>query len=951
MLVKYYILISLVSFCLLSGWLLNRKLSQPAAENRQVYFWAGNCVYWFLYAFLVALIFVLSLMNSTIAQMLEQLAGKAQEVITPLFNLAPTSIASELNANSLFIVPVLAWFVILFVPLGRSSVGRQSLDYLGPIDLRLNQSWMLPSLVSMLSVILIIPLMIGALRSYYPEALYASALIMWVNIVFLAFSKQMIDGNLSETIEQKSELDLPIFGDWVEALNVNGVPLSPIGMIESERKSSRENDSIADIVKKNEESGESSIFLAANHSGQIEYIENLALELLETSFEVVLLVAPKEGIELLQLQLDESELLKGRTNIVSGPDYELTVGKYIHLVDPATLSDSLLPRLLPSQNLGRRAQGITRIGAVVWWDLHYYAGVLATQVWAINHRLNRLIETHGNSHTKKIGFCMGTGDAFKRGGLYDYHKYIESLMPSDTHQNRIDVPGKIGRNLDLYQLKSFQLLSSPNTNINDGFQHILFRSAYASILSGRKTYAFGWEKILTRYDCKQFSEFKLRDENFVHDWMVTDIDCAEASIIYLDASNVLAFREIILNAGGRLDTHSVAVLTDGNPLVEYFLGQYLMNGFMPINKRLIAPKPKPETFKRQLRLVLSESKILMSEIVADYRGQRSQINKIIEDARETLRGINKSEIRYLDNEGNLQIENTYSSSDRIQVVSNKPISALKSDDSNLTQLECPDRANSKLFLVDTERLWTKYYPGALFKYDGEYFQVDTDANYWKQAVASHDPIRCETIRTEQQSFRDYDTEFLVSGAVEQSSVHNLKHTSTLKFSRCSGEYKETLKLVAHRALPGCYEDPQNSDQFYEENPFGFINYRTNSRAICLQFSNSEAAIESDFLLTLAYIFELALPIFFSLKNTDFEVVVSKPDKTIYLVESYSDNIGFIDSITVSDIESVIAWVLQWLSDCECEGGCHQCLFPEGSSFFHRVKDLNISKSAFMRLFK
>lgn len=951
MLSKYYILISLISFCLLSGWLVNRALSSPATENRQVYFWAGNCIYWFLYAFLVALTFVLSLINNTIAQMLGQLAGKTQEVITPLFNLAPASIASELNANSLLIMPVLAWFVTVLVPLGRSSLGRQSLHYLGAINLRLNQSWMLPSLVSMLSVILIIPLMVGAFRSHYPEALYASALIMWINILFLAFSKQVIEGNPSEVIAQRSEPDSPVFDDWVEALDVKGVPLSPIGVIERERESSSANDSILDIVKKNEESVQSSIFLAANHSGQIEYIEKLALELLETSFEVVLLVAPKEGVELLQSQLEESELLKGRTNIVSGPDYELSAGKYIHLVDPATLSDSLLPRLLPSQNLGRRAQGITRIGAVVWWDLHYYAGVLSTQVWAINHRLNRLIEIYGNSHTKKIGFCMGTGDAFKRGGVYDYHKYIESLMPSDTHQNRVDVPGKIDRKLDLYQLKSFQLLASPNTHINDGFQHILFRSAYASILSGRKTYAFGWEKILTRYDCKQFSELKLRENNFVHEWMVTDIGHAEASILYLDSSNVLAFREIILNAGGVLDTHSVAVLTDGNPLVEYLLGKYLMNGFMPINKRLIAPKPKPETFKRQLRLVLSESKILMSEIVADYRGQRSQINKIIEDARETYAGIEKSEIRYLDNDGNLQIENTYSSSARTQAVYNKPISALKPDDFNLTQLECPDRANSKLFLVDTERLWTKYYPGALFKYDGEFFQVDTDVNHWKQAIATHSPIRCETIRTEQQSFRDYRSEFSVSGAAEQSSVHNLKHTNTLKFSRCSGEYKEILNRVVHRALPGCYEGPQKTGQFYEAKPFAFINSRPNSRAIALQFTNPEAAIESDSLLTLAHIFELALPVFFSLKNDDFEVVVSEQDKTIYLVESYSDNIGFIDSITVSDIESVIAWVLECLSDCECDGGCQQCLFSAGSSFFHRASNLDISKSAFMRLFK
>lgn len=817
-----------------------------------------------------------------------------------------------------------------------------------------SRKWIFLIFIPALLIALLLPLPnVWGNFSSYPFFIYNSGLIITILLTLIAFSKfEYKTNNLSEN-DNNIIIDIKEKDLWEEKLKEGGVELEYLGLIPAtesynEISSGKDKNFIMRLSTFLKDGGSEELvegikdllrpgggvrerhkqIRAQDDCGQIESVAITAEALFLRYYTITLLVVPEENIQSIKSQLveffDENNDDKNSERFFvlrSEKQYPDNDTSMIILTDPKTLSDSFMNVLISHNKLL-----LQRIGMIVWWDLHDYTGVLAANMWAIIHRVHRLIELKGRNDLRVMAFIRQA-----HGEEAELGNFAQDLLPFEFYpESIIDIPVKQNRLVYLYKLNGINAdkIKPLPPQVQ---QHVLLYAVRASIMAGWKTHISSTAICLTSEEMSVFLGRKEQiygksEREELKDNIPVSIAGSHALILQLNSRNALALTEIIASLGRTLKNklQYIGIICTGNSYIDFILKEYAKNeGKFFASQSLIAPKPKKEIVSKHLKKALFETSNTRSDIKTDFQFENEYIEEVLEEI-DTDNNLQTSEVRYL-LDGKLKVEPEYRSRGGIADHISSP---LDTNTSKLISVIAPALGAENegvRIIIDSHRVTILAYPGRIFYHNGRRFEIPVgNIAHWRNWESTKE-IHCRDSIKKHKTYRirSYyltDCEFLG----ENFTTEVLRNFSINLF------YKEIVDgyISMSTSYSGKSSETKKTkyDYLYSE--------CFPTKALCIEMP--EIPLYSG-IISIAEALHYALPVHLGIDENTLEVIavkdldIEKQEKSfkgIVIVELYSNGIGLIDSFDIVLLQNIFNGTLSWLKSCTCSDGCSNCLLGE-----------------------
>ncbi len=632
-------------------------------------------------------------------------------------------------------LPGLVWLLMLgaalFTGLDEPRTGRW---LAGAVGLRSSRRWLL--LFPVLSLLLLAALatqrLLDARPRGYPAGVWTLLLIAATTLAGVALSRGRPRPGQSA---QASGASAATVEAWPEALRAAGVAVDTLAFYPAAGESTdAQGQPVADDCNRPDlavrrlparlwdaltsmPGGETGnrLVAAPEHSGQVECLALLAERQLAHANTLLLVIVPDDIDGL------KRALLRWLPDAASAEPLHKGLRAdspaLVWIADAKGLSDLWIPLLQEKPDL------LNRIGAVVWWDLHRYSGVLAANFWAISHRFQRLLAAADRVDLRHLTFVRGAPTADTQ-----FQAFINLCLPSEfqaspAEEAEIDAAFAGAAEMHLLGLDAAGQTGAVQSAL------AAIRQLDPALAAAKASVAAGWPTCLrppAHLSAQELAQFgRLPQGGAVLDELLHP-DPAEAGayVLEIDAAEVLALLDIVAQTGRIPATlplrHIGIVPAFGNPYVAWLLGRLRAEPDLlrRLSRRLVAAKPQSGVITRHLLLALNELPATLRGLNRTFRFEAADITRTLHRLAEQNRVAGR-DVRFLSggaDDPRLRVELEYRST-----LSRDPAPPLSAIGTRLVDVFDPARGS--LLQLDPERLTIDAYPLRVFLHQGRRYRI------------------------------------------------------------------------------------------------------------------------------------------------------------------------------------------------------------------------------------
>lgn len=641
-------------------------------------------------------------------------------------------------------VPFALWSLLVAIRLAMPIPARDPGQpppgawLIGAVGFDHSRRWVLWTLVPPLLLLLAWGLPdLGTGPTHMPAALWGALAVTAINLIVLAFSRGAGDaiGPVADTNRQA------VPGDWVAALRLHGVAVRTLCRLDAqaapdeltaalnhpetralieqwpllrERRVAPELiEAIADLYPAREgdrRNGLNRLILAPDGAGQLECLA-VAIQLTWRRLErVSLVIVPR----------DPDTCAGWLAPWLPGPD-QVQVQRYgvplgaaaiARVMEIGTLSEQLA-------ELADNPRQLDRIGLVVWWGLDDYSGVKAANVWAIAHRLDRLVRAKGHQETRSLTFARA-----HQGHASNLAPFVAQLLPYDYRAgDRVLVQPRPWHPIAIHCLE-------PDADLRladpAGLAHWDL-----GLIALRASVEAGWQTCLEpppymdALRVRDWLQQRVRGRRLA-DQLAPEPAEAQARILAVGPAEVLGLLDRLAQGGrvlGALPVQQVGLLPPpAAPYVRYLLERLEREPatFLRQARRLVPGAPQPAIVRRHLLLALREMEAVSSELLETFQWHDTILDPVLEELA-NRHEIERRDLRYLDPHNRLRVETGYRSAaleyraGPLETVGDRLVAIVQREaggDEALVQR------------IDPERATIVAYPGCVVRVRGQTYRMN-----------------------------------------------------------------------------------------------------------------------------------------------------------------------------------------------------------------------------------
>ncbi|HEV7506937.1 MAG TPA: hypothetical protein VGS07_18750 [Thermoanaerobaculia bacterium] len=642
------------------------------------------------------------------------------------------------------------------------------------------------------------------------------------------------------------------------------------------------------------------LVFAPDGCGQVEVLGLAAGDVAQRFNEVTLVVVPARPEALLR-QLAPWLPAECRAAAV-GPDGKPPEGAAVWVVDAETLSERFLRRVANDRLA-------TRIGLVVWWDVHFYTGVLAANVWAVSRRLDRLMRAQERSDVRVLVLVRAAEH-----GEAQMARFIRDLLPySPPGESEVHVERRAPRAVDVHVLeghRDFFQNAAGQQRIPAASRHPLLVAALASVEEGWPT-RLEAPRDVTVSEINPVGQLAVGDR-LLKDLLLADGAASGALLSALESGDVLSLAAMA-SQGGRAAPaelpHHWGLLLPPNPYAAHVLARWAAahpdGREAPASRLLVGARGNPRILRRHLLLALSEQKDTLTGLRQTFHDE-ALIGETLEKI-DAENGLDRSrEVRFLDAEGRVRPDHLYES----RLAADAGLGPLDTVGTRLIAvLDKAGGADGGVRLrVDPERLTIQAYPGRVFLHAGRRYEVSS----WDSSaeVETRGWLECEAQGTFAHTWR-----------IRRARVHRLQKPDQevavdpegrlVKRFAADLTYEEEVEghLRLERDLTTGAEREQ-TPELRLPIPCRFV---TRGLVLRLAFTPPREGLEA-LCLALRHV----LPVHLGVEDDALEVValLGEPLWGLAIVDLYPGGFGLADAIAEDNALPLrlLQWTRDWLRE-------------------------------------
>lgn len=573
---------------------------------------------------------------------------------------------------------------------------------------------------------------------------------------------------------------------------------------------------------------------------------------------------------------------------------EIDERKRIWVASAEAFAESVLPLI------ARRRDLAADVRLVVWWDLHRFSGVPAANLWAVSHRLYRLLAHHA-ADVRTVAFAWRSPHAHAQ-----VERYVQRLLPQTPPERReIDLAPSLRRRTELHLLGSSERFFQLDPTLDRDRVHPLRAAARVSLEAGWPTHLS-----LSPGDAG----------------LAAQPAEAAARLLALEDGAALAVADAAAGLGRALEWNSgqhVGVTTD-NPYVEHLLSSLaeLPAGLPTASRRLVAAVGQPKLLRRHLLRALAELPDTGARLQNAFLAHEETLASVLAELHDQGE-LGREEIRFLDDEGRLAHDFAY----RSRRPSNGRPLPFDSAGGEPIDVRDPTAASDDggvVLRVDAERLAIKAYPHRVFAHAGRRYRV-REWHSVEEVVA--------------RGFVDCELEARLA-----SSVRVRRSTLLALPPRAGTTMGPVGRGLARQLATVTYQEWLSGALLLSRQPSGRLAGQPLllERDLMLRFSTAAlllhfpAGTRRGELAALAEALRPILPVHLGVDEDDVELVAfggtpeeRTPSQGVALVELYPDGFGLLEPIAEDRgfLLDLLERARSWLAGCGCAAtdGCEKCL--------------------------
>ncbi|MFH1468442.1 MAG: Zn-binding domain-containing protein [Pseudomonadota bacterium] len=661
------------------------------------------------------------------------------------------------------------------------------------------------------------------------------------------------------------------------------------------------------------------LVMAPDDCGQWEVVAEAAAHLADPIRLKTLIVAPGNA-SFVAARLG-ALLPLGVDLAVAEKDSPLPEHGDVWVVDAETLAGRM-------SALMKQADLLSRLGLLVWWDVHTYTGVLAANMWAVSRRLQRFVDRRGRADTRVL--------VLARSGLHaeDQHaRFIRHLLPYHYDNGDIfPVALRFARDLTLHRIADVGgfLGTLRDQQIDNVLVHPTALSSLASVQAHWATHLAPMRDF-TVEEFKKLSDLTPQGERAsLGALLAPGAAGAGVQLLQLDNSNVLSVKELVASGGRTCPTAGPhhAAIPPGEPYANYLLGQLNVPGedagSLPTSRWLVGAEGHERILRLHLREALAELPDTRKGLQETFMLREEIIAATLDELARAGR-LDQREVRYLDSEHRMLPDQHYTAhagaAERWQ-----PLTTVGS---RLVQVVAPDEANVRggiRMWVDYERLPIQAYPERVFmSHDGRRYRVQRWHSYEELEAQGGGvlSVSCTQEGRRNRTFRVRSTlvdELRLLGGAQKVLRMDKGQVVT---GRVSLLYEETFRGIVEI-------DPRKPQPIQPQ--LDHISTSFETRGLLMQVSLDTTYRE---LCSLAEALRQVIPVHVGVEEDAVEVVVVEHVPMghqdvfgLVVVDLFPGGIGLSETLDDSGLLlDILRACRDWLARCPCqsEKGCPACL--------------------------
>ena len=664
------------------------------------------------------------------------------------------------------------------------------------------------------------------------------------------------------------------------------------------------------------------LILAPDNSGQHEVVGLAAADLARKLGEATLIITPSlrpDLIERIERWAAPPEGSNEAPAKVAAPrswkDLQEAGDADVWIVDAETLSDRLLPRLRYEANKPNLQQRnlVSRIGMVVWWDVHAYTGALAANIWAISRRLDRIIAEHGRAGVRTL--------ALARKPLYadaEMKAFRELVLPKqfDSSRDEVRINTEPDRPLRAYLIENDSgLLRTQDADaLPAPSRRLPLTSTFVSAKAGWRTRLDTPAEVADQ-ERRGLEEAALDKHGArAADRITAERPEAEVSILPITDANALALGDLLATAGRSTERglpHFVGILPPSNPYLNYLLQVFDTEGSAWKSSRLLIPaKGNPGIVRRHLLHALHEVEERRDSLAVTLGWDRGILLATLREL--ALAGqLVRREVLFLDDDRRLQTD-WLCRNDQAPDSVPRPLRTVGAD---LITVRRPEAAQEALFQVDHDRAGIEAYPGRVFIQGGERYRIDEWGS--TREIAETRVIHCSpTDRFRTTWRRRFAT---------VSRPKLVGERRTLMEGAGTVAYRFVADLAYREHLAGYLERTEDGPlRTYDNGRPIQVAFQARSFVVAIEPGPEKEALEA-----LSAALRHVLPVHLGADEDSLEVVpvygVFVDGSQLFgvaIVDLYPGGIGLAEVIESDPVtlQNILVWTHQWLRTPLGEGG-------------------------------
>jgi len=835
--------------------------------------------------------------------------------------------------------PFLLWLVLTLILLALPPASPSSARWLvGSAGFQDSRHWVLLALLPPFLLLLLLAVEdLGYGQTAYPAAIWGTLAITAVTLIAIAFSRG------PRPAEPETQSAMPVQrhappGDWPAAMRKRGFQVETLhrlapspqapptqqvqtlldqySFLGKRHVATELLEALVDLL--NAHQGEQNrLILGPDDCGQEELLAVAAMLVRRRLQAITLVIVPAKA-DILASRLARWLPPGGDVLSLQRPQLPIRTGTVLCILDSETLSDHLA-------ELSSDEVLLNRIGLTVWWDLHAYSGVMATNFWAVSHRFHRLMKHHRRSQDlRSLTFARHHPSPDT-----DLAAFTTQLLPYTFRpQDRVIIQLRSPQPVELHLLEpSPELMPTEDRDV----------SYWDPTLTAvRTSVEAGWRTLFEApfaLDIDRSSDFLQQPlaEGRLDRHLAMDQAGADARLLEIRPGEVLSLAQLVAQ-GGRasegLAVHHVGLfLPPGNPYVRHLLMRLKDDprDFFRQARRLVPAVPQPQIIERHLLLALREMEAVASGLLQTFQWKDEIIDEILASLADSHE-IKRRDVRYLDNQNHLRVEAGYEST-----ITRFHPSPLDTVGAELIDIIEPAASDPRRMSIDPERATILAYPGRIFVHRGRTLRIDQ----WQNTEGLMHKRRIECTRTDSQSLTwRIHAPRLLGTRTERGKKQTFFPDLSLSKSVVTTSYQEEVTgivEVKRNPATGAWDKPKAKDW---SDPIDSRPMQT--RGLFLRFLEEELQDDSSALFSIAQALHQVFTVHVGVDDDavailalDNERIDHRPEWGLMIVDLYPGGIGLIDAIEDDDalLIRLLELTRDWLSSCPCgtDDGCPRCL--------------------------